>query len=110
MGEQECISCKQVDEDNNNNNNNNNNYYYYEELQVNELCDGLYEEAAKCEANVNVDYHDDSGCEHINKILPSLDSATRMKKVKAAGNGYTAWAWIFAFTTLLFGSYATFLY
>merc|ERR1711933_123840 len=121
--EQECVSCKQVDEDQNNNNNNqnqnqnnnNNNNYYYEELEVNELCDGLYEQAARCEANMNVDYHDDSGCTYINQILPNLDKATRSKKaVKhssgSVGSPYTPFAWIFAFTTVLFGSYATFLY
>lgn len=117
----ECISCMQVDEDNNNNNNNNqnNNYYYNQELEVNELCGGVYEMAAKCEKTLeNVQYRDTDGCEFIQKILPRLDSATRSKSKGRAsrtsgeggGSSAVAMAWIFAVTTLAFGGYAFFLY
>merc|ERR1711966_594041 len=65
----DCISCMRPAEDdgnNNNNNNNNKNYnngdYNYnqnqnqnqEEPEVLEMCESLYEEAGKCESNLNV--------------------------------------------------------
>lgn len=57
----ECISCKQVDNDNNNNNNNNNGNDQYqnynqnqEEAEVLEVCERLYEDAGKCESNLNI--------------------------------------------------------
>lgn len=115
----DCISCKQVDEDNDNNNNNNqnqnNNYYYQEELEVNELCGDIYEQAAKCEKNLEINYKDTSSCEYIENILPSLESAVRSKYVPSSrssgGNGAaTAFAWIFAITSTMFGAYAYFLY
>jgi hypothetical protein len=46
-----CISCVQVDEDNNNNNgdDNNNNNNNQEDPEILEMCEQLYEQAAKCE-------------------------------------------------------------
>jgi cbb3-type cytochrome oxidase subunit 3 len=117
----ECMSCKQVDQDNNNNNNNNQNYnngngyYYEEEYETTELCEMAYETAVKCESNMKINYKDTSGCDYINTILPRLSSASRSSgiyggKVGSSGNAGSAFAWIFACTTILFGAYAYFLY
>lgn len=114
--EDECISCMQVDEDNNNNNNNqnnNNNYNYYQELEVNELCEAVYEPAAKCESNIDTYYPETSGCEYIQNILPRLEKAIRGKTSKAVASGggaATGFAWLFGITTIIFASYAFFLY
>jgi len=119
MVESDCLSCQDVDEDNNNNNNNNNNgnnngndyYYYYQELEVNEMCGEVYEQAAKCEQSMDVNWPDSTGCDYINNILPRLESATRNIKNRSSGGGAAiAFAWIFAISTVLFGSYAFFLY
>ena len=105
----ECMSCKQVDRDNNNN------YYYEEELEPTELCEMAYETAVKCETKMNINYKDTSGCDYINTILPKLSSASRSSgiyggKVGSSGNAGSAFAWIFACTTIIFGAYAYFLY
>jgi len=127
--ESDCISCMQVEENDNNNNQNNNYYYngnnYYnnqeEELQVNELCGGLYEEAAKCERYVNTAYPDNSACEYIEDILPKLEYATRSGAIAETTSivhtassiigegGAKAFMWIFATTTFLLGAYVYFL-
>jgi len=113
----ECISCKQVDQDANNNNNQNQNngqnYYQQQELEVSELCEQSYEEAARCEEKMDIQWKDTSGCDYINNILPRLESASRSMGVSGAtgdGTAAKAFAGIFAFTTVLFAAYAYFLY
>jgi hypothetical protein len=141
----DCISCLQVDQNenenqnqNNNNNNNNNgqNYNYNnngqnynnngqnnqnqnQEMEVAEICQQSYEQAAKCESKLGnylgqYYYTDTSGCEYINNILPNLSHAT--KKISSGSSSpsgspaATALAVVFGFTTLLLGAYAFFLY
>jgi len=114
----ECISCLQVDENANQNNGNYNyNGNYGQEQEVAEICQQSYQESVKCESKLNLGqyyYADTSGCEFINKILPSLQSAT--KKVSggaaaaAAGGAATGFAVVFGLTTALLGAYAFFLY
>lgn len=118
----ECISCMQVDQDQNNNNNNNQNqnnqngqnYYYQQEYEVTELCEQSYEEAARCEEKMDIQWKDTSGCDYINNILPRLESASRSMGVSSGGasdgTAAKAFAGIFAFTTVLFAAYAYFLY
>jgi len=111
----ECLSCKMVNQDNNNNQNQNNgnNYYYQEELEVNEMCEGVYELAAKCETNMDTYYPDTAGCEYIENILPRLEKATRGVSTRgssADGGAAKAFAWVFGITTVIFGAYAFFLY
>jgi hypothetical protein len=101
----------------NNNNNNNQNY------EPNELCQQSYETAAKCESTGLTElqgqyfYADTTACDYINNILPKLDQASRsIKSSSAAGTSSggskaaTAFAVIFAMTTLILGAYAFFLY
>ena len=70
--------------------------------------------AVKCEAGMDVNYKDTSGCEYIKNILPRLTSASRTSSVvgggSSGGTAAVAFAWIFAATTILFGAYAYFLY
>eukprot|EP00934_Nitzschia_sp_Nitz4_P006752 Nitzschia sp. Nitz4//scaffold7_size249615//180188//181630//NITZ4_001195-RA/size249615-augustus-gene-0.12-mRNA-1//1//CDS//3329558496//6742//frame0 len=76
-----CTSCAAVYDDDNNNG-------YY----PNEFCEGLYEQAARCEKNVKgTSYQDNSSCELIHKVIPKLSSAL---------NGLTgiSWAKFFAWT------------
>lgn len=127
----DCISCLQVEDDdgnnnNNNNNNNNQNYNnnnnynnYNQEMEVAEICQQTYEQAAKCESKLNLGqyfYPDTSGCEYINNILPNLQRATRKiasgsgGSASVGGSAATAFAVIFGLTTALLGAYAFFLY
>jgi hypothetical protein len=119
----ECVSCMSSDNDNNNNNNNNNGYNGYNGYNGNnnnnnnnnaeptELCENSYEQAARCETNMDVYYPDTSGCEYINSILPRLTNASR-KSGSGGGGGAAAvgFAWLFGISTIVFGSYAYFLY
>jgi hypothetical protein len=109
--ENDCIACQTVAEengDNNNNNNNNNN------VQIEELCSTIHAEAAKCEENTSITYADTSACDYIKNILPRLDAASRNIGTKTSyskpGKASKAFAFIFAFTTVLFAAYAYFLY
>ena len=120
----DCISCLKVDQDannNNNNNNGNNNNNQNQNMEVLELCEQSYEMAAKCESGLSsyvgqYYYTDTSGCEYINNILPRLEKATRkISSVSAGGGGgsssaSTAFAVIFALTSVILGAYAFFLY
>jgi len=132
----DCISCLQVDQDNDNNNNNNNNnnqnnnnqnynynnnnnYNQNQEMEVAEICQQSYEQAAKCESGLGnylgqYYYADTSGCEYINNILPNLQRATRKivsgSSSASGGSASTAFAVIFGLTTALLGAYAFFLY
>ena len=100
--------------DNNNNNNNGNNNYYYQDLEVSELCATVYEPAAKCESNADVSWADTSGCEYIENILPRLEKATRgvnSRSSRSESSGAAVgFAWVFGISTVIFASYAFFLY
>ena len=73
--------------------------------------------AAKCEEGLNTGsnyfYPDTNGCYYINSILPKLEKASRNMGVGGAGGSggaATAFAVIFALTTVVLGLYAFFLY
>lgn len=89
----ECVSCLQVDEDNGNDDNNNNNNNNGDEAEIVEMCERMYEEAAKCETNLdysgysNYWYADETACNYINYILPRLDKAFGVKSRSASGDG-----------------------
>jgi len=79
------------------------------------MCEAVYEPAAKCESNLlNVYYPETSGCEYIQNILPRIEKAIRGKTAKSSsaggGGAATGFAWLFGVTTLVFASYAFFLY
>lgn len=99
----ECHSCLKQ-----NDNNNGNNQY----AEPSEACTDLYENAAKCEAKMDISTKDETGCEFINNILPRLTAASKSTGSSKSknGKGATAFAVIFAFTTCLFAAYAYFLY
>jgi hypothetical protein len=77
-----------------------------------ESCTDLYENAAKCEAKMDISDKDETGCEFINTILPRLTAASKSSGSSKAktGKGATAFAVIFGFTTCIFAAYAYFLY
>jgi hypothetical protein len=109
----DCLACLDNQEDNNNNNNNNNNNGN-QNYDITELCEGVYQEAAKCETNMGLQYPDTSGCSFINDILPrmekSLSTSSKAKTNSGGGGAATAFAWVFGISTVLFGAYAYFLY
>lgn len=98
----DCISCKEVDENANNNYyNNNNNNNYYEAAEPIELCQELYMRSAKCENQmVGKSYPDSGSCTYINQILPALENVYN-KNGKSGSKFSTAMAWIFFITTLV---------
>jgi hypothetical protein len=108
--ENDCIACLVVNENNENNNNNNNN-----NVQLEELCTNMHAAAARCEDGMSITYPDSSACDYVKNILPRLDAASRSyggQKTTYAktGRASKAFAFIFAFTTVLFAAYAYFLY
>jgi hypothetical protein len=111
----DCVSCVKVDQNANNNNNNNNNQ------EVAEICAQSYESSLKCESSLSSHigqyyYADTNGCEFIENILPRLEKASRnvssSSNAAAAGGSAaaTAFAVIFAVTSVVLGAYAFFLY
>jgi len=116
----DCISCMRPAEDdgnNNNNNNNNNNQNYnngdynynqnqnqnQEEPEVLEMCESLYEEAGKCESNLNVYgvYANTMACDFI-KGLGKTSVFSSLGDVLVSATP-TVLAVLFATSTLIFG-------
>jgi hypothetical protein len=106
----DCISCKEVQEDDGNNNANDE----ADEDQVIEFCEELYDTSGKCETNVasTATYPDESACEYINKILPRLEANSKSisSGSSTSGTAAKAFAWIFACTTIALGAYAFLLF
>lgn len=114
----ECISCMQPADDDNNNQNNNQNYnngddnynYNYnqnqEEPEVLEVCERLYEDAGKCESNLDVYglYPNTLACDFISGLKASgktrIFSAFAQMKPSATAS---VLAGLFAVSTLLLG-------
>lgn len=85
-----CVSCENPyyangDDDN-------------QENQVNEMCMELYEQAGKCETNLNIDYPDTDACTYINNVVPNLEKLYNGEK--SSGGAATGWAWFFGLSTL----------
>jgi hypothetical protein len=105
----DCISCKEIDENEDDNNNNNNNNYY-EEPKVAEICEQMYEEAAKCEENtgsIGPYYKSNEACTYIHKTLPKLAKVYRGGGTTSAA---TAFAWIFGISTLALAGIIFYMY
>lgn len=125
----ECISCLQPrddDDDNNNQNynynnggddgNNNNNYNYnynqnqdQEEAEVLEVCERLYEEAGKCEKDLNVYgvWPNTMACDFISGLKASGKTRIFSTFAEAKANATPAvLAGLFAGSTVLFGCVA----
>jgi hypothetical protein len=107
MVSSECIACAQTEANDNGE----------ENVVYEEICQQTYENAAKCETNMDSYYKDTSACDYIQNILPRLEAASRSinggsSKTSASGGSKaaTAFAWVFAATTIMFGAYAYFLY
>ncbi|CAJ1945236.1 unnamed protein product [Cylindrotheca closterium] len=117
----DCISCIDTQNDNgdDNQNNNNNNNNGQQEYDILELCENTYEDAAKCEKSLSGKYYnDDSGCNYINNVLPTLEKATNSITKSSGsrsartgdGSAATGWAIFFFLTAVVMSAYAFFLY
>jgi hypothetical protein len=110
----DCISCKEVDEDEDGNNNNNQNDQDDADELI-EFCEELYASSGKCETNVasTATYADESACNYINTILPRLEANSKsITNGSSTGDATAAkvFAWLFACTTLALGAYAFLLF
>ena len=108
----DCISCKGQNQDQNNNNNNNNqnnnnnNYNYQEE--INESCERLYEDAGKCETNMDssvVSYKNTQACDLMHGTLKRLDAAFHNSRRPAVGL-----AWFFGVSCAVLVGYVVWLH
>uniref|UniRef100_A0A7S4JT59 Uncharacterized protein n=1 Tax=Odontella aurita TaxID=265563 RepID=A0A7S4JT59_9STRA len=114
----ECVSCEQVDEDANDDNNNGNNNNNNGDVEILEMCERMYEQSAKCEANLeysgysNYWYADNTACNYINNILPRLDKAFGVRSSSGSGSSGPAkgFAWFFGITTFALAGVSYWLY
>jgi len=60
----ECISCGQVSENDDN-----------DDIQISEMCQEVYKEAAKCEKNMQIDYPSTQDCEFMQKTIKRLNTS-----------------------------------
>mmetsp|Transcript_49400 Transcript_49400/g.105003 ORF Transcript_49400/g.105003 Transcript_49400/m.105003 type:complete len:414 (-) Transcript_49400:137-1378(-) len=108
----DCISCMQPgDDDNNNNNQNNdngnNNYNYnqnQEDVEIREVCEQLYEDAGKCESNLDVYgvYPNTMACDFISGLKASGKTRIFSKLANTTKNVTSSvLAGVFAATTLV---------
>jgi hypothetical protein len=98
----DCISCKEPSDSDADNQYGDE---YYDQDVVSDNCEELYEEAGKCESNVqDATYPDTSGCELIHTTLPKLDRAFS----SSMGNGAplsVVFAWVFGLACVGMGGY-----
>jgi hypothetical protein len=76
----EKLNCKVSNNNNGNNNNGNNNGGNgdWNGNSILEACEELYEQAVKCETNVqNTQYKDTTGCDMIHNILPQMNASLK---------------------------------
>ncbi|EJK74108.1 hypothetical protein THAOC_04242 [Thalassiosira oceanica] len=117
----ECISCMEVKEDENQNqeneNGDNNNQQEEEEVEVKEMCERLYEPAAKCEGgltNIYGLYPNTMGCQFIDgltvsgkaRIMATISNVSNAAKQAAKSATPGVLAGVFALTTLIFAGVA----
>jgi hypothetical protein len=96
----ECLSCKE--------NNNADNAD-----QVMDVCEQLYEEAAKCETNVQgASFPDVSGCDYMHSTLPTLNRAVTNSANKNAptASASATVAWLFGATIVAMGAYIVYMH
>jgi len=90
----DCISCAEANDQNNQNNND-----QQDQDNVLEVCQRVYEDAGKCETNLNIQYKNTYGCDFI-KTLPKMSHwsvpTTNVASAKVL-------AGLFATTTVIFG-------
>lgn len=107
-----CISCVDSDKQSEQQQDQNSNNANYKE--PNEFCVQSYQQAGKCE-DPNSTYVEQygavtSGCEFVISYLPKVFAANSERHYRRSRRSATAFAWIFAVTTLFFGAYTYFLY
>lgn len=70
-----------------------------ENEEVSDMCAALYEEAGKCESNMQIDYQTTDACNYIKSIVPSLSKLFNSNG-KAKVRNSDGVAWFFGLTTL----------
>eukprot|EP00980_Cylindrotheca_fusiformis_P007383 scaffold1525_cov142-Cylindrotheca_fusiformis.AAC.183 len=95
-----CLaSCNAASYNNGNNNGGDN-----DGNGISEVCEDLYEMAAKCERKVkNISYQDNSGCDLIDDILPRMNHA--FHQIAGRPSASVVWAWIFGIACVCMGAY-----
>jgi hypothetical protein len=76
----ECHSCLQ-EVDNNGEN----------AVEATESCYNLYNNAARCEVNMDITTKDERGCDFINNVLPSLTTASNPSIISRLQAIFTNW-------------------
>mmetsp|Transcript_13293 Transcript_13293/g.28864 ORF Transcript_13293/g.28864 Transcript_13293/m.28864 type:complete len:409 (-) Transcript_13293:297-1523(-) len=118
------ISCQQVDQDaqnynynngDNNNQNNNQNYNYNQDVEINQLCEQMYELSARCEKGLDKESNyywspDNEACDYIANTLPSLDAAAFSGSTGSSSSTAKIFAWIFGLSTVALGGYVFYLH
>jgi len=66
---------------------------------VTEMCATVYQEAGKCETDMNIDNPDTDACDYITRIVPSFDKLYNNEKSKVSNSD--GFAWFFGFTTVV---------
>jgi len=113
--ESDCISCTEPQDNNDENGDD-----QQDEVEIAEICEGLYEDSGKCESNLNVYYPNTNACEFINSLkVGSASGATSLfsnltskasEKMPNMNVTVKALAGTFAVTTVAMGGLAYYMY
>eukprot|EP00591_Stephanopyxis_turris_P015454 CAMPEP_0195538492 /NCGR_PEP_ID=MMETSP0794_2-20130614/49556_1 /TAXON_ID=515487 /ORGANISM="Stephanopyxis turris, Strain CCMP 815" /LENGTH=259 /DNA_ID=CAMNT_0040672475 /DNA_START=12 /DNA_END=791 /DNA_ORIENTATION=+ len=98
----DCTSCAVPEEDDGNNNGDDAD----KEVEIQQMCQELYEGAGKCESNLSIDYPSTVACNFIHNVLPQLEKIYRTNtgsSSSSSASASTAFAWIFGITTVGLG-------
>eukprot|EP00591_Stephanopyxis_turris_P012589 CAMPEP_0195508992 /NCGR_PEP_ID=MMETSP0794_2-20130614/2054_1 /TAXON_ID=515487 /ORGANISM="Stephanopyxis turris, Strain CCMP 815" /LENGTH=379 /DNA_ID=CAMNT_0040636097 /DNA_START=37 /DNA_END=1176 /DNA_ORIENTATION=- len=103
----DCVSCAVPEEDDDGNGNGNGDDAN-KEVEIQEICQELYEGAGKCESNLSIDYPSTVACNFIHNVLPQLEKIYRKNtgsssSSSSSASASTAFAWIFGITTVGLG-------
>jgi len=100
-----CIACLQE----NDNGGDDANYDKYYNAEASEMCQGLYEQSAKCETNLkakSASARDTSSCAYIKNVIPALENVY----IHQGGGAATPLAVLFGLTTIGASAAAYFFY
>ena len=100
----ECMSCKEPKEADQNNENDQN-----DEDEVKESCEQLYQEAGKCEYNLNIQYPNNYGCNFMEGIKIVRKNGTIVSGPGSKNTAASVFIGLFACSFVLLGGYAYYL-
>jgi len=99
----ECLSCKNVDEDANQDD------AAEAEDQVKEMCEEIYMDAGKCESDMGIQYPSEDGCSYIEGIKITRDDGIIRTSSTRASKGAAVAIGLFATTAIFLGAYVYYL-